>query len=119
MKKNYHVGISNPTAIFLPFEVREALNLKQGKDYEIEVKDNSIIFTDPITAKRQEWIDYWYDKFRFNSAAHMTTMNNITAVETYGQIGISKPSRGDKYDKKTGIAVAYAKTCGADIPKYI
>ena len=120
MKKNYHIGMTSPTtAMYLPAEIREALNLKQGGEYEIEVKDNSIIFTDPITAKRAAWIDRWFDRYRFDRAAHMNTMGKITAVELYGEIGISKPSHGDKYDEKTGIAVAYAKAHGAAIPKYI
>lgn len=119
MKKNYHVGMGNPTAIFLPEEVRETLKLKQGEDYEVEVKDNSIIFTDPATARRRKWVDTWFNRYRFDTAAHMNTMGNITAVERYGEVGISKPSPADKYDEKTGIAVAYAKAHGANIPEYI
>lgn len=119
MKKNYHVGMGNPTAIFLPSEIREALNLKQGKDYEIEIKNNSIIFTDSIAAKRTAWIDKWFNRYRFDFAVHMNTMGSITAVELYGKVGISKPCNGDKYDKKTGIAVAYAKARSVDIPEYI
>ena len=119
MKKNYHIGMGNPTAIFLPGEIRETLKLKQGKDYEVEVKDNSIIFIDPVTAKRTAWIDKWFNNYRFDKAALMNTMGDITAVETRGKVGISKPCGGDKYDEKTGIAVAYAKARGAEIPKYI
>lgn len=120
MKKNYYIGTSDSCrVIFLPSEVREALNLKQGKDYEIEVKNNSITFVDTVAAKRTAWIDRWFDRYRFDRAAHMNTMGNITAVELYGKVGISKPCKGDKYDEKTGIAVAYAKAHSADIPKYI
>ena len=120
MKKNYLIGTAlSTTAIYLPVEVREALKLKPDEEYELEVKDNSIVFTDPATARRRKWIDTWFNRYRFDKAAHMNTMGNITAVELYGEVGISKPSPTDKYDEKTGIAVAYAKAHGADIPKYI
>lgn len=117
MKKNYVIGTS--ISIFLPEEVCEALKLERGKAYEVEVKDNSIVFTDPVPARRRGWIDKWFNRYRFDKAAHMNTMGNITAVELYGKVGISKPSKGDKYDEKTGIAVAYAKAHGAEIPNYI
>lgn len=32
---------------------------------------------------------------------------------------VAAPRKGDKYDRKTGIAVAFAKTRDAEIPKYI
>lgn len=120
MKKNYLIATAaNSSALFLPFEIRQALNLTPGKGYNIEVKNNSIVFTDPVAARRAAWIENWFNRYCLDHASHINTMGDITAVELYGEIGISKPSRGDKYDEKTGIAVAYAKAIGVDIPEYI
>ena len=87
----------------------------------MEVQGNKLIVTveNSDKRKREKWVDKWFNRYRFDAAAHMNTMGNITAVERYGEVGISKPCKGDKYDEKTGIAVAYAKVHGANIPKYI
>lgn len=105
----------------IPPHICKQLGITETSELSLEVQGNKLIFTvdNDNKQKRQEWINYWYDEFRSNFHARINTMNNITAVAVHGQIGISKPSRTDKYDKKTGIAVAYAKAMGDDIPDYI
>ena len=105
----------------IPVRIRSQLGMKGNSHISMEIEGDRIMITplDSDKRKREKWIDTWFNRYRFDKAAHMNTMGNITAVELYGQVGISKPSPIDKYDEKTGIAVAYAKAHGADIPKYI
>ena len=105
--------------MLLPTAIQNALHLKCGGEYAVEINGNSITFTDSVAVKRAAWIEKWSDRWYRDCNVHTGFMGNITAVELYGEIGISKPSHGDKYDRKTGIAVAYAKASGADIPDYI
>ena len=74
--------------------------------------------------KRKEWIDLWYTEFvnRYDTVAITRGELNIVATfdEYNGQrIGTAYPIKGDKFDSKTGIAVAYAKAIGIAIPDYI
>lgn len=73
---------------------------------------------------RQEWIDKWYR--RAVAAADETVIFRFVKEGTiciplndpeYATVAI--PCKGDKYDRKTGIAVAFAKTRDEEIPKYI
>lgn len=76
---------------------------------------------------RQEWIDDWHNRAREaegNGCVFIKHCRDTTIVAAYGtshpyEIGLSAPRHGDKYDLKTGIAVAYAKTVGAIVPKFI
>ena len=74
--------------------------------------------------KRKEWIDLWYTEFvnRYDTVA--ITRGELTIVATFDEyngqrIGTAYPVKGDKFDSKTGIAVAYAKAIGLEIPNYI
>ena len=74
--------------------------------------------------KRKEWIDLWYTEFvnRYDTVA--ITRGELTIVATFDEyagqrIGTAYPVKGDKFDSKTGIAVAYAKAIGIAIPDYI
>lgn len=116
----YTQPIKNSLAL-VPDHICKKLGITPDSKISMEVQGNKLIVTvdNSDQRKREKWIDKWFDRYRFDTAAHMNTMGNITAVELYGQVGISKPSPIDKYDEKTGIAVAYAKAHGASIPKYI
>lgn len=110
----------NNNRYLVPPHICEQLGITETSELSLEVQGNKLIVTvNNDKQKRQKWIDHWFDEYRFDRAAHMATMNNITAIEVYGAVGISKPSRTDKYDEKTGIAVAYAKAMGRKIPDYI
>lgn len=76
------------------------------------------------TIKRKEWIDVWYTEFMNRHDTVFITRGELTIVATYDElhgicIGTSYPVHGDKYDDKTGIAVAYAKAIGIAIPDFI
>ena len=74
--------------------------------------------------RRKEWIDLWYTEFvnRYDTAC--VTRGELTIVATFDEyngqrIGTAYPVKGDKFDSKTGMAVAYAKAIGQEIPDYI
>lgn len=80
----------------------------------------TIQYEDP----RQEWIDKWYKRavaaaddtviFRFVKDGIVCIPVDVPEFAT-----VAAPRRGDKYDRRTGIAVAYAKLRGEKIPEYI
>ena len=74
--------------------------------------------------KRKEWIDLWYTEFVSRYVPVAITRGELTIVATFDEyngqrIGTAYPVKGDKFDSKTGIAVAYAKAIGIAIPDYI
>ena len=73
---------------------------------------------------RQEWIDKWYK--RAVAAADDTVIfrfvkDGIVCIPLYDPeyTAVTAPRKGDKYDRKTGIAVAFAKISDEKIPEYI
>ena len=80
-----------------------------------------------IPEPRQDWVNKWYD--RAMKAAenwdilikHCKQSTFICAYACTGdnEMASAAPRHGDKYDYKTGIAVAYAKLKGEPIPDYI
>lgn len=74
--------------------------------------------------ERKEWIDVWYTEFMNRYDAESITRGELTIVATFDEyngqrIGTAYPINGDKFDAKTGIAVAYAKAIGIAIPDFI
>lgn len=84
--------------------------------------------------QRQEWIDSHYneaitasqslDTYDDTNIAHIKFCKDVTIfirhwIDTDDYIGVAAPRHGDKYDRKTGIAVAYAKAMGEAVPDYI
>lgn len=84
--------------------------------------------------QRQQWIDNHYEEAKdvANSTdcydgkplAHIRFCKDTTIfvrhwISDNDDIGIAAPRHGDKYDRKTGIAVAYAKAMGEAVPDYI
>ena len=79
---------------------------------------------DQRTKRRTKWIQRYYWCFVNQSDTSIQIIGNRTIIALYNQydgvrIGTSYPVHGDTYDKTTGIAVAYAKAIGEDIPEYI
>lgn len=73
---------------------------------------------------RQDWIDKWYK--RAVAAADDTVIFKFVKDGTVcipilepEYTEVAAPREGDKYDRKTGIAVAFAKTRDEEIPDYI
>lgn len=80
----------------------------------------TIQYEDP----RQDWIDKWYK--RAVAAADDTVIfkfvkDGVICIPVLEPeyATVAAPRRGDKYDRKTGIAVAFAKTYNEEIPEYI
>lgn len=74
--------------------------------------------------RRKEWIDLWYTEFLNRYDTVSITRGELTIVATFDEyngqrIGTAYPVKGDKFDSKTGIAVAYAKAIGLEVPDYI
>lgn len=80
-----------------------------------------------ILDSRQDWIDEWYTAAKGaekNDDIFIKFCKDVTFIckldaEHPEEIACAAPRRGDKYDKHTGIAVAYAKLCRRPIPDYI
>lgn len=74
--------------------------------------------------QREHWIDARYAEYLNRYDTDCLVVGKRTIVATYNEfngmrIGTSYPIHGDEYDAKTGIAVAFAKANGEDIPDYI
>ena len=69
--------------------------------------------------RRQEWIDKWYTEARRSDVHLIFHKDVVIAHNDFGRIATAAPVRGDKYNRHTGIAVAYAKLCNESIPDYI
>ena len=109
---------SLPGSLILPFNamppyLQEKVNkLNLGDDFTL-----TLSIPDP----RGDWIEKWYKKagedddvaFYFHKTA------TICVFRIGGGIAISDVCKGDTYDRKTGIAVAYAKFLGEPIPDFI
>lgn len=74
--------------------------------------------------QRAIWIDHHIRQFNNTYDAVCHIRENLTIVAVYDEmegtrIGTAYPINGDKYDYKVGVAVAFAKANGEDIPDYI
>ena len=76
-----------------------------------------------VPEPRKDWVNKWYDramKAAENWDIFIKHCKQSTFICTCDcEIASSAPRHGDKYDYKTGIAVAYAKLKGEHIPDYI
>lgn len=96
----------------IPPYLREKVNkLKLGDDFTL-----TLSVPDP----RGDWIEKWYKKAK---NADVTFRFHKTVTICYDPYDcepvLSDVREGDTYDRKTGIAVAYAKRCGEPIPDFI
>ena len=72
--------------------------------------------------KRYEWVSKYMEIFRANRGEYTRIGDTIVAAAHRGwsiSIGKSTPVNGDVFDLNTGIAVAYAKALGDQIPDFI
>ena len=74
---------------------------------------------------RQEWVDKWYSKAEnaesFGEVCFAFVKDGTVCIsrEVSDDFTVAAPRKGDKYDRKTGVAVAFAKFSGVKIPEYI
>lgn len=76
------------------------------------------------TAERKKWIDGYFYAFLNHPNATVIQVGDTTVVAAYAHntgmhIGTAKPVHGDVFDKKVGIAVAYAKAFNTIVPDFI
>lgn len=74
--------------------------------------------------QREKWINKLFNACNSHPNASCHTRGKLTIVAVYGydyntHIGTAFPIKGDKFDFKTGVAVAYAKAIGETVPDYI
>jgi len=76
-----------------------------------------------VPEPRQDWVNKWYERAMMaaeNWDIFIKHCKQSTFICTCDcEIASSAPRHGDKYDYKTGIAVAYAKVMDEPIPDYI
>ena len=88
----------------------------EGRECEVTIR---------IRDKRQEWIDKYYNlaKRMANSGTyvikHCKEVCYVIPCGYAGDAASATPRHGDKYDYKTGVAVAFAKAFGDRVPDYI
>ena len=73
---------------------------------------------------REKWIDDSFFYYLSHPNATAMRVGDTTVVAIYSRyndlrMGRATPIKGDAFDERVGIAVAYAKACGESIPDYI
>ena len=76
------------------------------------------------TAERKNWIDGQFYAYLNHPNATAIQVGNTTVVAAYERnigmhIGTAKPVHGDVFDRKVGVAVAYAKAFNIRVPSFI
>jgi hypothetical protein len=96
----------------MPSYLQEEVNkLKLGDDFTL-----TLSVPDP----RGDWIEKWYKKAKDALVTFRFHKTVTICYDPYDPIPVLSDVReGDTYDRKTGIAVAYAKHCGEPIPDFI
>ena len=121
MKEYKFTGKIRPSSIYIDNDSRiyELYQRMKSSNLNCEV---TIRVPDP----RQDWIDLWYRRAmtavdHLGSCVLRFCKDTTIMVERnpFPNITTSAPRHGDKYDRKTGIAVCYAKMRGATVPDYI
>ena len=74
--------------------------------------------------EREKWLDDYYYAFLDHPNATAIQVGDTTVVAFYTcnagmHMGTAKPVHGDVFNRKVGVAVAYAKAYGYAIPDYI
>ena len=118
--------------IMIPKEIRRMLNIYEGDLLEITyMNDGGVFFRKYLTdeEKRKNWVnEMLFEKKEMEESRYTFSVKfirNITILtmvswisqKVYTSCAICSPQ--DEFDKKTGIAVAYARLFNKEIPEYI
>lgn len=71
---------------------------------------------------RKEWIANMVREFHLRAGSYVKMDTTVVVVVRYNgavRIGKTTPTKNDKFDLETGVAVAFAKATGKTIPNYI
>lgn len=98
-----------------PYLQKEVNKLKPMENFTL-----TLSVPDP----RGDWIGKWYRKAKKDDGVVFRHHKTVTICIPRGHVSddsfsISDVCNGDTYDRKTGIAVAYAKHYGEPIPDFI
>lgn len=72
--------------------------------------------------RRADWISSRAREFYLRAGSYVKMDTTVVAVIKWNgaiRIGKSTPTKNDKFDLETGVAVAFAKAIGETIPSYI
>lgn len=72
--------------------------------------------------KRNAWVDKHYHQFKACYGDYKVVDKTVViALAWMGNVKMATatPVKGDKFNLRTGIAVAYAKACGERIPDFV
>lgn len=119
--------------VVIPKEIRRKLNIHEGDPLEISYTDDGgVFFRKYLTDKerKKEWVNEMLFEKKEKEDSRYTFLvkfiRNITILtlvdwrqeeEIYTSWAICSPE--DKFDRKVGIAVAYARMFDIEIPEYI
>lgn len=90
--------------------------LLEAVEYEIARREEA------RKRRREEWIENRYTQFQCCYNDYKVVGNTVViAIAWMGKVKMATATavKGDKFDLRTGIAVAYAKACGERIPEFI
>lgn len=90
--------------------------LLEAVEYEIARREEA------RKQKRKMWIENHYTQFQRCYGDYKVIGNTvIIALAWMGNVKMATATavKGDVFDLRTGVAVAYAKACGERIPDYI
>ena len=68
----------------------------------------------------KKWVAEWYKKYLNDNKVigiYLGRFNVTAIIDRYGKTGISKCRKTDSYNPQKGVAIAYARYCGEEIPK--
>ena len=72
--------------------------------------------------RRKDWISSRVREFHLREGSYVKMDATVVVVIKWNgavRVGKTTPTRNDKFDLETGVAVAFAKAIGETIPNYI
>ena len=72
--------------------------------------------------RRKDWISNRVREFHLRAGSYVRMDTTVVVVIKWNgavRVGKTTPTRNDKFDLETGVAVAFAKAIGETIPSYI
>ena len=85
--------------------------------------DNEIIRREAEKQKRRkDWISSRFKEFHLHAGSYVKMDTTVVVVIKWNgavKVGKTTPTRNDRFDLETGVAVAFAKAIGETIPSYI
>ena len=72
--------------------------------------------------RREDWISTMVREFNLRAGSYVRMDTTVVVVIKWKgavRVGKTTPTRNDKFDLETGVAVAFAKAMGERIPDYI